>query len=100
LAVIAAFLGAGEPEALAQRVEQGRADVEREPMIATVDVQTYGGGITRIACRRLRRDVAGDQWCGGGCRRHGQEISSAITRRKLARAREIGFAAHRMLRRE
>src|SRR6185369_17023535 len=39
LAPVAALLGAGEPEPVAQRVEQGHPRVERQPVLAAVDDQ-------------------------------------------------------------
>src|SRR5262249_8942134 len=70
LAVIAALLGAGEPEMLAQCVEQRCARVEGDAMLTAVDVEHHGHGRTRIAPLgpSIGRRVAG---CAGEGRRRG-----------------------------
>src|SRR5437016_756901 len=61
LAVVAALLGAGQPEVLAQRIEQCGARIERHAMLTAVDRECESNGIARISyARRLR---------GGGVRR-------------------------------
>jgi hypothetical protein len=42
LAVVAAFLGAGQGEGFAQAIEERRARVEAQPMLPAVDPQCQG----------------------------------------------------------
>src|ERR1700722_6143037 len=81
LPVIAALLHPREAEVLAQRIEQRRARVGRDALVAPIDVERHGEG------------CAGIRWCGArglGCgtrqrrRRHGrgadhEELASAGT---------------------
>src|SRR5262249_21964924 len=55
LPVIAALLGPGEAEMLAQGIEQGGARIERQPVLAAVDVERERGGIARGSRWRLAR---------------------------------------------
>jgi hypothetical protein len=42
LAVIAAFLGAGQGNGFAQAIQERRARVEAQPVLASIDAQSQG----------------------------------------------------------
>jgi hypothetical protein len=44
LAVIAAFLGAGQGNGFAQAIQERRARVEAQPVLASIDAQSQGYG--------------------------------------------------------
>jgi hypothetical protein len=54
LTVVTALLGAGDPHPLPQRVEQGRAGVDRDVVGGTVDLQGHFGVHWRVVPRPRR----------------------------------------------
>ena len=71
LAVVAALLGAGQAEMLAQRVEQRRADVERQAVLLAVDPQGDGHGRPRVDRRLLGLGRPAEEGCPDERQGHG-----------------------------
>jgi hypothetical protein len=76
LTVIAPLFGAGETQMLAQRIEQRRARIDRQPAHLLVDRQIEDRREARIGCTGRRRSAGAflaqrhgrQQRCGGsGC---------------------------------
>ena len=78
LAVVAALLRAGQVQVLAQRVQQRRAGVEQQPVIASVDVQRHGHRPRyRLWWRLLRRRGAQCDRYGGETHRPAEQAPAA-----------------------
>jgi hypothetical protein len=95
LAVIATFLRSRQPQVLAQRIEQGSADIDRHAIIPIIDLERKIDrrpriGLPRRYGRGLRGYTARDDGC---CRRRDgrhQEASSALPpRRTIVRHRKL-----------
>ena len=61
LALVAALLGPGEADVLAQRVEQGRPHVEREVVVLPIDPQRHRHWRPRVDCLLLRLGAAAER---------------------------------------
>ena len=80
LAVVAALLGAGQVQMLAQRIEQRRARIELKRMLVAIDGQRdlgVHGGLRGIWCHRLVGN-------GGGSRRQGHRDRGRAGEQHLA----------------
>jgi hypothetical protein len=67
LAVVAALLGAGQDEVLAEAIEEGSARVEAEFVGLPVDSKSKGYSSLRGEVRLLSRDRHGHYWGRRGC---------------------------------
>ena len=98
LAVVAALLGAGQAEVLAQRVEQRGADIERNAMLAAVDPQRKAdrrAGVPRVlGANGLCRSDARNRRQGRRRRGRHKEISPAGFGRGAAGRRGAGRVGH------
>jgi hypothetical protein len=92
LAVVAAFLGAGQGQVFAETVEEGGSGVESESVGLTVDLESYGYGALGEGFFRYG-------WCGGcrnrGCceygGRRGGESGGSKMREEGAAADAVGW---------
>ena len=85
LAVIAALLGAGEVQVVAQRVEQRGARVELESVLFAVDSKRDLRDYRRCSTGRLRRVRAEGQRAGrGGRRGELQQFAAGSARRRMS----------------